>query len=783
MSLEDRAAADDVDVGVDDVDVEMAVSAASLREQFYESNDDGNAVDVNDPSGDADDAAAAAEAAQSSLLEIDQQDVSDISASSSEIDGADDEYNIPVDFNDGHVVMDKFDSLRHHSSSRVPMTHINNHDTTTDNEIRNQRENVDRLLMMSGAGILGGPASSQHYDQEYYRNAGDWLRIMQRRHAAHMAERYPEMRASYPSDYNYNSEEGYVHGSSPGYGNTTGNQINPDHYYRGFDNSRIRMGVDHIIQHQYYPEQHSRGLSPTNMIYPCDDHDSRCISHPLDVDEELQCEGADVPIICGESMVANSTFLEGECREVDRGHKNDNDDINIICSSAKFVTRTIPRNESHDVSQHSRQSKTTVEGRQSKYKSTLRLGGIIPRNPDPLESSSSMHRGRTNPLVPSQQLQQQQQQQQQNMQDDSMDMHLASCDSKYETYACCVDRSQDDRSIEIPVFTLTRPHMRSFHCAWASFFLAFLAWFAISPLLVEVQKSLELTKEQLWTSSICSVAGAVITRCVAGLFCDIYGARWMTATVLFICGIPTMCTGFVNSAVGLNVLRLFTGIGGSSFVTCQYWTCSTFTKEVAGTANALAAGWGNLGGGVAQIFVGSMLFPFFKWIYAETDDPAELSWRTCCAIPGLFCVAFTFVIIRYSDDSPKGNYHKRKNVGLMQRPSAMKNFKAAMLDYNTWLLLIQYGCCFGVELTTTNAAALYFKEEFEMSTEAAAAVASIFGWMNLFARALGGFLSDISNAYRGMRGRLISQLFCFLCEGNSYVDASYIVSRYIDLDP
>ena len=56
MSLEDRAAADDVDVGVDDVDVEMAVSAASLREQFYESNDDGNAVDVNDPSGDADDA-------------------------------------------------------------------------------------------------------------------------------------------------------------------------------------------------------------------------------------------------------------------------------------------------------------------------------------------------------------------------------------------------------------------------------------------------------------------------------------------------------------------------------------------------------------------------------------------------------------------------------------------------------------------------------------------------------------------------------------------------------
>jgi len=73
----------------------------------------------------------------------------------------------------------------------------------------------------------------------------------------------------------------------------------------------------------------------------------------------------------------------------------------------------------------------------------------------------------------------------------------------------------------------------------------------------------------------------------------------------------------------------------------------------------------------------------------------------------------------------------------------------------------------------TNAAALYFKEEFEMSTEAAAAVASIFGWMDLFARALGGLLSDLSNAYRGMRGRLVAQLLCFMFEGKITYDVSY----------
>jgi len=387
------------------------------------------------------------------------------------------------------------------------------------------------------------------------------------------------------------------------------------------------------------------------------------------------------------------------------------------------------------------------------FESSLRVGGFVPpsRTNTPSYPNSSI----TQHQVLSAAMQER-------------NMHEASWDSKFERYACRVDQSQEDRSVEIPIFSMARPHMRGFHYAWMTFFFAFLAWFAITPLLAEVQKSLELTKAQIWTSNIASVAGAVVTRCMAGLFCDVYGARWMSAAVLLICGVPTMLTGLVNSVEGLSVLRLVTGIGGSAFVTCQYWTTTMFTKEVAGTANALAAGWGNLGGAIAQIFVGSMLFPLFKWIYgaAGTErDPADLSWRTACVIPGLMCTVFTFFVLRYADDSPKGNYRKRKREGLMEKPNAMKYIKAAIHDHNTWILLIQYGCCFGVELTTSNAAALYFKEEFELSTEAAAAVASTFGWMNLFARGLGGFLSDISNAYRGMRGRLTWQFICFLLEG------------------
>jgi NNP family nitrate/nitrite transporter-like MFS transporter len=64
-----------------------------------------------------------------------------------------------------------------------------------------------------------------------------------------------------------------------------------------------------------------------------------------------------------------------------------------------------------------------------------------------------------------------------------------------------------------------------------------------------------------------------------------------------------------------------------------------------------------------------------------------------------------------------------------------------------------------------NAAALYFKDEFDLTTESAAAIASIFGWMNLFARALGGYVSDKANARLGMRGRLLVQALCLAAEG------------------
>jgi len=104
--------------------------------------------------------------------------------------------------------------------------------------------------------------------------------------------------------------------------------------------------------------------------------------------------------------------------------------------------------------------------------------------------------------------------------------------------------------------------MRAFHLSWWSFFIAFFVWFAIVPLLPDIQADLQLTKNDIWLSSIAGIGGTIVVRFLLGPLCDVYGPRKLYAMILCIASIPTACLGFVNSATGLITLRLFIGIAG-----------------------------------------------------------------------------------------------------------------------------------------------------------------------------------------------------------------------------
>jgi MFS transporter, NNP family, nitrate/nitrite transporter len=359
-----------------------------------------------------------------------------------------------------------------------------------------------------------------------------------------------------------------------------------------------------------------------------------------------------------------------------------------------------------------------------------------------------------------------------------------------------------------------------------SFFIAFFIWFAISPLLLEIKDSLGLSKEEIWTSSIAGVGGTIFIRLLLGPLCDKYGARVLFTLVLCGASIPTACTGLVQSGKDLIILRAFIGMAGGTFVMTEYWASRMFTKEVVGTANAIVAGWGNLGASVTQMVIGSFLFPIFRAIFG---GDSELAWRVVSIVPAVVGFVTGVVIYFITDDAPKGNYTELKRHGLMKEVNLTHSFCSAAFDRNTWLMFLQYAACFGVELTMYNAATLYFKvrkrrrlrlvywqvaerapvvflffgarmmafrgelfhdirrphhspfsaiscfletkqtktqqDVFGQSTESAGAIASIFGWMNLFARGLGGVFSDALNESWGMRGRLVAQAICLLGEG------------------
>jgi MFS transporter, NNP family, nitrate/nitrite transporter len=339
---------------------------------------------------------------------------------------------------------------------------------------------------------------------------------------------------------------------------------------------------------------------------------------------------------------------------------------------------------------------------------------------------------------------------------------LATDRKKYPEYYIETDPDQDDKATELRMCSFRRPHMRAFHGAWFGFFMAFFIWFAIAPLLPEIRKTLKLRKSQVWMSSVCGVLATIGVRFILGPICDKYGPRIPFSALLCLVSIPTACTGLVNSAAGLNTLRIFIGFAGGIFVTCLYWTTRMFTKKVVGTANGIVGGWGNLGGGVTHLIVGTFIFPAIK---AANGGDHEQAWRLACVFPAIVTFFYGIWLYYGTDDSPKGNYAEMKKYGAMSNVSAAASFRDAALNFNTWIMFVQYGCCFGVELTMYNATALYFHDEFGQTTENAAAIASLFGWLNIFCRPYGGYLSDWFNARWGMRGRIGIHTFFLLVEG------------------
>jgi NNP family nitrate/nitrite transporter-like MFS transporter len=205
-----------------------------------------------------------------------------------------------------------------------------------------------------------------------------------------------------------------------------------------------------------------------------------------------------------------------------------------------------------------------------------------------------------------------------------------------------------------------------------------------------------------------------------------------------------MCVGLAQDYTTFLLFRLAIGGIGASFVVTQFHTSVMFAPGVVGTANATAAGWGNLGGGVTQ-----MVMPVLFAGFLALGVGSWWSWRLSMVIPGIAMLVTGIAYYRLTQDTPSGEWSALPHTG----GSATVAFREACADSRVWALAVLYAACFGMELTIDNIAALYFVDHFQLSLSSAGIVAGSFGLMNVFARALGGMTSDRCHARWGLRGR------------------------------
>jgi len=106
------------------------------------------------------------------------------------------------------------------------------------------------------------------------------------------------------------------------------------------------------------------------------------------------------------------------------------------------------------------------------------------------------------------------------------------------------------------------------------------------------------------------------------------------------------------------------------------------------------------------------------------------------------------------------------SLGKTQR-AGPRTYLKCLMDYRVFFMIFQYGACFGCELVLNTILALHFTDTFDASPLAAGAMAMTFGAMNLFARSLGGILSDKMNRRWQMTGRLWAHFIALFGEAVS----------------
>ncbi|KAJ5147219.1 uncharacterized protein N7443_001186 [Penicillium atrosanguineum] len=359
----------------------------------------------------------------------------------------------------------------------------------------------------------------------------------------------------------------------------------------------------------------------------------------------------------------------------------------------------------------------------------------------------------------------------------------------------------------IPVLNPFDQYGRVFFFSWLGFMVAFLSWYAFPPLLtVTIKKDLHMTQQDIANSNIVALLATLLVRFIAGPLCDRFGPRLVFVGLLLCGAIPTAMAGLVTNPKGLIALRFFVGILGGTFVPCQVWCTGFFDKEIVGTANSLAGGWGNSGGGITYFVMPAI----YDSLVASQGLTSHKAWRVAYIVPFIIITAVALGMLFLCEDTPTGKWserHLRTKESVSPMPSSDGNIidihsgsassgpsgppsvynvtavdvekkgvqtppiidrdattvgqmgvfkidtvvaptrKEAMhvaFSLSTMAVAIPYACSFGSELAINSILGTYYAAQFtRMGQTKSGQWAAMFGLLNIVCRPAGGFLADV----------------------------------------
>ncbi|KAI1100481.1 nitrate transporter [Jackrogersella minutella] len=360
----------------------------------------------------------------------------------------------------------------------------------------------------------------------------------------------------------------------------------------------------------------------------------------------------------------------------------------------------------------------------------------------------------------------------------------------------------------VPFLNLLNVYGRVFFFSWWGFMVSFWAWYAFPPLLTHtIKTNLNLSATEVANSNIISLcATSLVVRLIAGPACDYLGPRWVFAGILLIGSVPLGLAPLIQDARGLYISRFFIGILGGSFVPCQVWSTGFFDKNVVGTANALAGGWGNAGGGITYFIMPAVFDSFVARGYTD-----GVAWRLTFIVPLIMLIATAISMLILCPDTPTGKWSERHahadqnlashggslfsnrngdfvdvpgkitdkagssgpnsiheaekekrpadwdHEAALSKREMVETAKGEVVQKPTWDMVAQvlispqtqfqiftYMCSFGGELAINSVLGSYYIKNFpRLGQTDAANWAAMFGFMNLVTRPLGGAVSDL----------------------------------------